>query len=318
MRFRNSIRLLIDNFGNVYKLFFFRLVTGALFLSAAYVIVTFGLHVIIESAEAERIILLLGDFLQALVTGNTGFLNGFQAAFTSAVTDFFQLILTNIGSIVWSVVGMCLIYLLSRFLNGTALFAVGSVLNDKLESYSRTTFSSAYTKSSGKAMLYQIIYVPLTFVYDVLAILACWFFFFYTPSFLPSWGILTVFFGLSLAMLAFVCLQALKMACISSWIPSVVTGDEKVGSGFAASFRRLHGFGGRFSAYFVSIYLVIVVNALFAVFTFGSALLFTVPASYLFILCVQFVYYYEDTGKKFFLSFRKISGADGKPEGMGD
>ncbi len=119
-------------------------------------------------------------------------------------------------------------------------------------------------------------------------------------------------------MLAFVCLEALKMTFISAWIPAVITDGCGVAEGMKKSFRMVHGFGGRFSSFFMTIYLIVVLNVLFAVCTFGSMLIVTVPASYILLLALQLVYYYEDTGKKFFLSFRKISGADGKPEGMGD
>lgn len=318
MRFRNSLRLLIDNFGVVYKQLLFRFVTGLIFLSLAYVVMDLGLHTIVESAEANRILELLAEFFRALTSGKTAFLETFQEAFTQAVADFLILLGTNIGSIVWSVVGVCLLYLIVRFLNGTSLFAAASILNDKMASYAKTGFASAYVRTAGKAALYQVIYVPLTFVYDILSILACWFFFFFTPGFLPSWGVVTVLIGLSLSILAYLCLQALKMTFISSWIPSVIADGVGVAGGFRASVMHLRGFSGRFSTYLISLYLIVVSNVIAAVCTLGSLTLITVPASYIFLLCVQFVYYYEDSGKKFYLSFRKISGADGKPEGMGD
>lgn len=318
MRFRNSFRILVDNFSNVYKLLLFRLVTNALTLSLMYVIVSFGLHVIFSSAEAREIVTLAGEFFEALISGNVGFLGGFQEAFTAAIANFLYLLGSNIGSIVGSVIGVVLLYLVARFLNGTSLFAAATILNGKMEFYGKTGFSSAYFRNIGKATLYHALYVPLSFVYDILCILGCWFFFFFTPSFLPNWGIVNVLIGLALSMAAFIGLQAIKLAFVSAWIPSIVAGGSSVVAGMKESFRSMHGFLGRLSCYFVSIYLIVVLNAVFAVCTFGSFLLLTVPASYLFVLALQFVHYYEDHEKKYFLSFRKISGADGKPDSMGD
>ena len=318
MRFRNAFRLTMDNFVNVYKLLLFRLITGVLFFSLTYVVINLGLHDIFSSAEVERIFTLAAEFFRSFVTDRTAFLESFQEEFTSAIGDFLALLGANIGSIVGSLIGVCVIYLVARFVNGTATFALGGSIHDKMKFYSRTGFVSAYFKNIGKSVKYQLIYVPLGFVYDVLSLIFCWFFFFFTPSLLPSWGVLTFLVGLSLAVAAYICLQAVKLTFISAWIPSVVAGDCSVTGGFVNSLKRFRGFGGRFSSFLMTIYLVVVLNVVCAVCTLGSLLLISVPASYLLILCVQFVYYFEDNGKKYFLSFRKISGADGKPESMGD
>ena len=320
MRFRNAIRLFTDNFGNVYKMLLFRLVTGILFLSIVFVILNRGLHVIFESAEAQALIKIVADLFEALGTGRPTFdaLVDFRDAFISATGDFFVMIGTHMDSIIGSLVGVVVMYLLARFLNGTATFAVGSILNDKMEAYSRTPFSTAYFKNIGKSMLYQVLYVPVSFIYDVLSLAACWFFFLYTPSFLPSFGILTIFVGLAFSMTAFVCLESLKLTFISAWIPAVVTDGVGVCKGCSFSFKALKGFGGRFSNFLIAVYLIIVVNVMVALCTFGSMLIISIPASYLLLTSIQFICYYEDTGKKYFLSYRKISGADGKPETMGD
>lgn len=318
MRFRNAFRVLVNNFSNVYKLLLFRLVVNALFFSLAYVVVGLGLHTLTESAEAQRIVTLAGEFLRALASGNSQYLSSFSDVFTSAIGDFLYLLGTHIGSIVGSFVGVCLLYLVARFLNGTAVFAMGSILNDKMAFYGNTRFSSAYFKSLAKGTLYQVLYVPLSFVYDVLCLLGCWFFFFFTPSLFSTQGFLSVLIGVALSMGAFICLQALKMTLVSGWIPAIVADGKSVTAGLRQSLGARKGFGSRFSSYLVTIYLVVIVSVVCAVCTFGSALFITVPACYLLILGLQFVCYYEEEGKKYFLSFRKISGADGKPEGMGD
>lgn len=320
MKFRNAFRLMTDNFGNVYKLLLFRLVTGILFLSLVYVILERGLNQILYSPEAQKVTELLKEFFKELSTGNPNFdaLYGYRDNISSAVTEFFLMVGTKIGSIIASVVGVLAIYLFSRFLNGTANFAAGSILNDKMQAYSKTKFSSAYFQYLGKSTLYQLIYVPCSFLYDVLALAGCWFFFFYTPSLLPTSGFLTVVIGLALSVTAFILLLAIKMTFISGWLPSIVTDGKGVKAGLVQSLKSTKGFGGRFSSFVMAIYLIYVCNVIFGLVTFGSMLLVTIPASYFFLICLQFVYYYEDSGKKYFVSFRKISGAEGMPESMGE
>ena len=317
MRFRNAVRLLADNFSCVFKLLLFRLVTGGLFLGLTYVIVSLTLNYIITSAEAQRIVDLLKEFFQAIISGQVGFLETFHDNFTTAIANFLALLGSEIGTIVGSLIGVIALYLVQRFLNGTAIIAMGSILHDKMEFYSRTKFSAAYFKNLAKSALYQIIYVPVTFVYDLLSLTLCWFFFFYTPSFLPSWGIFTILIGLSLSLGAYLCLQAVKMTFFSAWIPAIIDG-EKIGRSLKESLLPRHGFAGRFGSFLIAVYLVVVVNVVCGIVTFGSMLFITIPASYLFLLTLQFVHYFEDRNRKYFLSFRKISGVEGKPESMGD
>lgn len=318
MRLRNSIRILINGFENVYKLLFFRFVTGVLFFSIAFVIVEVGLREIFDSEQSANILNMSGEFFQALISGNTEFLETFHEQFTNAIADFLYLLGENIGSIIGAVIGICAVYLLSRIMNGTANFALGSIVNDKMASYSRTKFSSAYFRNLSKALRYQLLYVPVSFLYDLLALLSCWFFFFYMPSFLSTWGVFTVLLGLALSMTGFICLLALKMTVLSAWIPCIVTGGEGVLEGFSSSFRNNISFAGRFSTYLIALYSIFVINVVFGLCTFGSMLLITIPASLVLLLCIQFVFYYEDNGKKYFISFKKISGVDGKPESMGN
>ena len=77
-------------------------------------------------------------------------------------------------------------------------------------------------------------------------------------------------------------------------------------------------FGRRFASYLVLIYLIIIINVLAAVCTLGSMLLITISLSYIMMLSLQFVHYYEDTGKKYFVSYNKIENAGERPDVLGE
>ena len=282
MRFRNAVHIASENFPSVFKLLLYRLITAAIFGSLAYVILALGLSAITGSVEVANIKELIATFLDAVATGKPEVLQGLPPQFKDAFTALLNLIAFNTPSIIGCVFGLIGIYLLSRFMNGLALFSVANVVNDRMSTYSRTSFSQSYFKSIGKAALYQVIYVPLCFVYDALMLGACFLFFFYAPSSLPSWGVVTVLIAISLSLTAVVALE--------------------VTHAFRASVRRRKGFGPRYISYLAAVYLIVAVNVLFAVSTFGSALLITVPLSYIFLLSLQFVNYYLENGKKYFIT----------------
>ena len=312
MRFRNSVHILIDNFVNVYKLLLYRLVTSCIFFSLLYVVLDLGLYSVIHSTELGEIFRLIGEFFRAIATGNSDqYLQGFQDLFAEAVKNFGRLLLANIGSIVGSVIGAALLYLISRFENGLAVFAVGSALNDRMNLCARTPFASAYFKNVGRAALYQVIYVPLAFLYDLISLLICWFFFFYALSFLPL--VLTI----SLAVTGVIALQALKFTLASGWMPAIIAGEKRVLAAFKESLTNGRSFGRRYSCFLAEIYIIVIVNVLGALCTLGSALLLTVPMTFLSLLAMQFVHYYEDNGKKYFISFRKIAHSGEEAEAAG-
>ncbi len=309
MRFRHAVHIASENFSSVFKLLLYRLFVAAIFGSLAYVILSLGLSAITESLEVANLKDLAGEFLHALVTGQGEILQGLPQQFRDAFTALLKLIAFNQPSIIGCCIGIVFLYLLSRFVNGLALFAIANSVNDRMGTYARTSFSQSYFKSIGKAALYQVIYVPLCFVYDALMLAACWFFFFYAPSFLPSWGFVTVLIAVSLTLTAIVALEALKMTLISAWIPAVVADKDGITHAFRASVRSGKSFKARYGAFVTAIYLILAVNVLFAFATVGSALLLTVPTSYIFLLSLQFVNYYLDSGKKYFITKNTIVDA---------
>ncbi|MDE6676851.1 MAG: hypothetical protein K2K12_03975 [Clostridia bacterium] len=316
MRFRNAMHITIDNFQNVFKLLLYYLVTGLLFGSLIYVILRLSLSTILESSQMSHVKDLIGEFFRALTSGNTEYLGNFQTNFEEAVKDLVHLVGNNGGAIAGAIAGVCIMYLLIRFVDGLAMFAVGSVINDRMSTFSRTPFSTAYFKNIGRAALYQLVYVPLCFLFDVLMGVACWFLFFYIPSLIPGQGIISVLIALLFTFTAVACLEALKMTLISSWMPAMIADRKKMGAAMKYSFTCKKEFGRRFSAFLVTVYIIAAGNVVFALCTFGSALLITVPLSFIFLLSMQFVNYYNLNGRKFFITYNKIVGGDEGPDGL--
>ncbi len=309
MRFRHAIYITSENFSSVFKLLLYRIFTAAVFGSLAYVILSLGLSAITGSAEMAALKNLVSTFIDAVFTGRPEVLQALPAQFRDALAALVNLIAFNTPSIIGCVFGIIGIYLLSRFMNGLAIYSIANTVNDRMSTCSNTSFSQSYFKSIGKAALYQLIYVPLCFAYDALMLASCWFFFFYAPSFLPSWGFLTVLIAVSLAITAIVCLEALKMALICSWIPAAVADGDSIAHAFRASVKKGKGFGARYASFLAAVYLILGVNVLFALATVGSALFITVPLSYIFLLALQFVNYYLESGKKYFITKNNIADA---------
>ena len=108
-------------------------------------------------------------------------------------------------------------------------------------------------------------------------------------------------------MTAIVVANALKLTLTSTWLPSMTADGYSLKQALTSwknVKKKLRS--GVFSTYLVSIYMVMVANVVFGFATFGSALIFTVPASFFFFICLQYVNYYTLTGKKYFINYEQI------------
>lgn len=317
MRFRNAIHITIDNFSSVFKLLLYSVLTGAVFMSLSYLILRLGLDGIISGSPTRAVAELIKGFFNAIITGDSAWIHDtFQSSFHAAFEEFKELIRNSTGAIAGTLVGVAVMYLLSRFVNGLGRIAVAGTMNDRMSAFSRTRFASSYFKNIAKGALYQLMYVPLIFLYDVVMVALCWFAFFEIPALLHINGWLSVMLSLTLTLTAIACLEALKMTLVSAWIPAFITGEKTVTAAFRESVRAKKHFPRRFASYLVAVYLIIVTNIVFGLCTLGSALCVTLPLSFVFLLALQFVQYYEDNSKKYFISSRTIMGGEEKPNGL--
>lgn len=300
MLFRNSIRLLMENFKGVYKILLYKmivsLVAGALF--AAMILPE--LIEIVNSAETQALWLDIKSLFTAFFTADGG---GLEAAKTSifgldgTLNSVIKLVLSKMTAIILTAVGCIVVYLVKRFVETLCYFAVGSGLNDKMSAYAETPFTASYVQNLGKASRYALVYVPSVFLIDALTIS---FILFILTN-------LNVFPALFLSMTLLVVMQAAKLTFTGLWMPSMTADGKPLKQSFAYDKTERKQLSKIFSTYVVTVYAVVILNVIAAVCTFGSALLISVPASYMLFICVQYVNYYTIKGKKYFITYDRIA-----------
>ncbi len=301
MRFANSIRLLMENFKQNYKLLLYKLVmlliTGALYSA-------FLLPQLIEIASNPAVQGLwenLQNVVRSFFTpeleepakyieeifGEGGSL---KQVFDLLMTMRLELFLVSLGCV--------LVYLVKRFVDTLCYFTIGSIINDKMSAYAETPFWTAFVANLGKASVYALVYVPIVFAFDLCIFTLCAL----MLRFLPL--LAALFLSVTLVAVG----QAGKLALTSLWMPAMTADNKKLGEAIRLGNKReMKQIGKAFTLYLVSVYLIIVVNVAAALFTFGSALLVTIPASYLLLLCEQYVIYYTLKGKKYFITYESIA-----------
>ncbi len=301
MRFRNSLRLLMENFKLVYKLLCSRIVIALVAMALTSTFVLPELDNIIGSAEIQNLLSEAKELLSAFLIADGEKMGIVKDAIfdkggvLSQATSFLS---SRALEISFTIVGCVLVYLLKRYAETVCYFTTGSMLNDKMASYADSGYWSTFVANLGKASVYSVVYVPLVFLFDVCILAVIWL----VMSFMPIWA------GLFLSMTATVFLQAFKLSITSHWMPAMVVDGKGIGKAMYIGENRVRKQRLKtFSVYLVTVYFIVAINVMVGICTFGSGLLITVPASYFFLICMQYVNYYTIKGKKYFLTFEHIA-----------
>lgn len=302
MRFRNSIRLFMENFRHVYKLFFYKVIIT---LVAVALCCAFVLPELVDFWKDPAMQNLISDckaFAKMFFELNRESLEAMKQEIvgpSGSLREVITLISSMRLEIILTVAGVLIVYLIRRFAETLCHFTTGSMLNDKMAAYAETSFSTSSVANLGKASVYALAYVPLVFLIDVSVALGIYGFLMLLP----------IFPALFCAMTLLVLGQALKLTIFSNWMPAMTTDNMRLRDAMRTRGLKENGrqWTKAFSMYFVTVYAIIIVNAIAALFTFGSALIVTVPASYFFLICEQYVHYYTIKGKKYFVTFESIT-----------
>lgn len=301
MRFTNVLRLLMKNSKQVVYLLISKVITTLVVLALCAAFILPELLEIIESPAAQA---LYEDFMQVLplsLEAGEAYdpISAINAIFKAggSLSQFWAFLVSESLKFIPAVVGCVLVYLAKCFVDEVIHFTVGCTINDKMATYAETPFGTAFVANLGKASNYAWLYTLVTVLTDGvgLAILVVFL------RFLPL--LLALFLGVTVI----VGIQAIKMTLTSHWMPAMTTDNKKLKEALRCKETLTKSyFSKTYMLYAVLVYLVIIVNVVGAVCTFGSALLLTIPTSYLLFICAQYVNYYTMTGKKYFITYESI------------
>ena len=301
MKFKHSIQILIDNFSVTYKQLLYRL-----FIT----LITFALSIAILSPlwkmftgleEFKNLIDSIKHFLNNLIEGNINELDNIREKVESALDSVSALIKSHTTVIALAMAGLILIRILGMFFSSIGNYAAEAVINDKMALRANSPFFLTLVKNLKNATIYSLMYVPLSFLYDVSCVALMYFVAFKLLVFLP------LLLQLFLFATAVVFAVTVKLTFASDWLPAMIRGKKKPIEAFSYSFNRKNKKTANVLANFVVLVLIIfAVNVFSFIFTFGVGALITVPASYVILNCFQLVNYYDREELKYFLDKNTI------------
>lgn len=297
MQFKHTFNVFVDNFKITYKQLLFRLIIGII----AFIICFLGFSPVVKglvnSDSFNALFEGVKEFFLKLLNGEMGELNDISIKIQDAYEEFMILLGSKTTEIVLSVLLILLVYVIAKWFAALGNYATASLINDKMALRADGAFCVNVIRNLKSACIYASIYVPLSFVFDVLVGVAMFFL-----LFLLLKSVIPFLVSLFLFIAVIVFAIAIKMTFTSDWLPALVRG--KLGHGGAIKYTfncKGKQVFAVLSNYVVLILLIFAINVAALICTFGVGLLLSIPASYVMLISFEFVNYYDRENVKYFV-----------------
>ncbi len=303
MKFKHTVSILIDNFSITYKQLLYKLIIAIIAAGLTSAILYSFWVTMTNLDDFKSLIEGVKNFFSNLIDGNIEVLKEIEIRdkVNKAIDAIISMINNNTTIISLGIVGIILIRLLSMFFSSLGNYAAAAVINDKMALRAQSPFFLTLIRNLKEATLYSLMYVPLSFLYDVACIGLMYLLAFKLLAFAPF--LLQIFMFATTIVVA----VAIKLTFASDWLPSLIRGKKKQLEAFIFTFNRKNKQTFNVLSNFIVLALIIFALNVFAiVFTFGVGALITVPASYVVLNCFQLVNYYDREELKYFIDKNTI------------
>ena len=302
MKLKHAFHILVDNFTVTYKQLLYRLVILVIAMAIGWGVLTPFIRDFIQSEAFDNLINGVRTFVLDFLGGKVDSLASVSESISVAYEQFIALFQTRIWEVVLTGLLLFVLLIVEKWFTGLGNYTTAVIINDKMSLRTSSPFIGTLISHFKEAALFNLIYVPLSVLYDVIvaAVLIVTLFFMLK-------GIQFFFVSVFIFALIMVIAIAIKMTFTCDWLPALIRGKmgHKQSIIYTLSQKNKHTFNV-FSNFVVIIIMAIALNVVAFFFTFGVGVLLSLPASYVIIISLEMVNYYEREELRYFLDNNTI------------
>lgn len=288
MTFKNTFKLILSNFANVWKLLLYRIICVLCVLGLTTVVAWPIINVLIK----ENFFVNLQTSFESLLF-NLNLENLFICV-DSVVKSFFEIILEN-GYLTQTILCGVFATIIFAFLDGYAKVAISESCNGFMSSLTKYAFTNSYVSNFGKATILNLTNLITTLPLNILIWAGVYLF---ASNLYSVLGV----FAVILAVLVLIVLLSIKHTLFGCWKPALIVHNKSIfvslNKGFNAVFKR---FFRALSNYLILVIIGLVINVFALTFTAGVALFISIPLTTLMFIIADQVMYYEAMGMRFYV-----------------
>lgn len=296
MKFKHTFHVFVDNFSIAYKQLLYRLIIGVIALTIGICCLSPFVSDFINSEALNNLIESVRHFIFEFLNGRVGTLEETSVTIKEAYVQVIELLNTRISEIVLMGLLILVLLIIEKWFTGLGNYTTAVLINDKMALRANSPFMGTLISHLKEAALYNLIYVPLSFFYDLaVCVILCVVLFFMLT------GIQFLLINVFLFTLMMILAISLKMTFTCDWLPALIRGKMSQKKAIAYSFsRKGKNTLNIFSNFLVLCIFILGVNTA-TIFTFGVGALLTVPSSYVIIICFEMVNYYDREEIRYFV-----------------
>lgn len=295
MIYRNSTKVLMNNFNLVWKqllyiLFSLCIVFGLTYLCALPVLdMLKKANWFVDVRELlESVYISPKDFLQAF--------NGVTSNFLVLIKNNFENLWVNYLLIIFVVlfVSMMLIHM--------SVYVNSEIIDSKMSSITKLGFISTLFSRFWKSMKYAFVKIICDIPFLFLEVVSVFLYVFLAKNWLSS----IVLFPILVMLLVFII--SLKNTLFSCFTAEIIYNKKRsTWKCLARAVNRLKtSFGAILSNYIILSLTIVLINVVVGLFTLGAGLLVSIPASIIWTVSMGLTIYYINEKKRFYVSENTI------------
>lgn len=306
MKLKHALQVLVDNFSVTYKQLLYRLIIMIVAVGLAWGVLTPFIRDFINSEALNSLLNNVKTFILDLLNGKTEALASASENIINAFDQFIHLLNTRISEIILTGLLLFVLLIVEKWFTGLGNYTTAVIINDKMSLRTSSSFIRTMISHFKEAALYNLIYVPLSVLYDVIVAAVLLILLFFILQGIRFFFISTFIFALIMVVAI-----AFKMTFTCDWLPALIRGKmgQKKSIKYTFSRKNKDTFNV-FSNFVVITVLVLAVNVCAFFFTFGVGLLLALPASYVIIISFEMVNYYDREELRYFLDKNTIVKPD--------
>ena len=306
MKFKHAFHVLVDNFSVTYKQLLYRLVILIVAMGIGWGVLTPFIRDFINSEAFNNLFTGIQNFIKNLLNGKVEELAGISEKINAAYEQFISLLQTRVSELVLTALLLLVLLIVEKWFTGLGNYTTAVIVNDKMSLRTTSPFMRTLISHFKEAAIYNLTYVPLSVLYDLIVaagMFAILFFMLHGINFF----VISVFLFALIMVLA----VAVKMTFTSDWLPALVRGKMGNKKSIVYTFSRKNkNTFNVFSNFVVIIILILAVNIMATLFTFGVGLLLTFPASFVILISFEMVNYYDREELRYFIDKNTIIKPD--------
>lgn len=302
MKFKHAFHVMVDNFSVTYKQLLYRLVIMVVAFGISLGVLTPFIRDFINSQALNDLLSNVKTFVLDFLRGNVLSLEPVSKNIIEAYEQFIHLIQTRISELIITGLMLFVLLIVEKWFTGLGNYTTAIIINDKMSLRTTSSFIRTLISHFKEAALFNLIYVPLSVLYDLIVAAALVVVLVFMLKGIQFFFVSTFIFALIMVVAI-----AFKMTLTCDWLPALIRGkmNQKKAIKYTFSRENKNTFNV-FSNFVVILLAALALNFAAFLFTFGVGVLLTLPASYVLIISFEMVNYYEREELRFFLDKNTI------------